>query len=126
MELPVTLQLKQIIYVWLIGGNVGFILWAGALYVLRRPSGPLFFRISAFLQLLVVFEIVLGLIVFADGMPTNWGHVLYALLNGFLALARLLWHGRLAGMGRRGLLWHMFMAVLAIGLIARSSVTAGH
>lgn len=120
------LQVKQIVYVWLLVGNAIVILWALLLYALGKKSGTLFFRLIAFLQVLVLVEVAAGVTMMAAGLGTNLGHLLYAVLNAGLAVARLLAHGRLVRARQRGLLWQTFLALMAIALVARSSVTAYH
>jgi len=118
------LSLKQILFVWLLVGNGILFVWAVGLYLTGRPTGPLYFRLVAFMQILVLVVIGAGVFLFVSGVATTWGHLLYAVLNAGLAVGRLLAHGRLVGMGKQGLLWQMFLALLAIALVARSSVTA--
>lgn len=120
------LQLKQILFVWLLAGNVLLFAWALVLYVRNKSTGPLYFRLLAFLQALVIIVVIAGVVLLSAGLPTNWGHILYAVLNGVLAFGRVLAHGRLGRLGKQGLLWEMFMTLIAIALIARSSVTAQH
>ncbi len=120
------LQLKQIMFMWLLVGNGVLAAWALILYATKGRTGPLYFRLVAFLQVLVLISVAAGFGLLFIGVPTTWAHVMYAVLNGGLALGRLLGHGRLAAMGRQGLTWHIGLALLAIALIARSSVTARH
>lgn len=122
---PATLlQLKQIVFVWLLIGNGIVAGWALLLYVFDKRSGTLFFRLVAFLQGLILVEVGVGVALLSVGLGTNLGHLLYAVLNTGLAVARLLAHGRLARLGKKGLLWQLFLAMMAIALVARSSVTA--
>lgn len=118
------LQLKQIVFVWLLVGNGLLALWALVAYGTNRAPGPLYFRLLVFLQALIIVALGAGVGLLSAGVPTNWGHVLYAVLNGGLAVGRVLAYGRLISTGRRGLLWEAGLALLAVALVARSSVTA--
>lgn len=120
------LSLKQILFVWLLAGNGLLVVWALILYRSGKRTGTLFFRLTAFLQVLILVEVGAGVGLLIAGISTNLGHLLYAVLNGALAAARLLAHGRLGRLGKNGLLWHAFLALMAIALVARSSVTAHH
>lgn len=119
----VMLQTKQIAFLWLIIGNGLLIVWALFLYGTGRQPGTLFFRLVVFLQVLVIVSVAAGFGLLSAGVPTTWAHVLYAVLNGGLAVGRVLAHTRLLRLGKRGVLWQIGLAALAIGLIARSSAT---
>lgn len=118
------LQIKQIVFLWLLIGNGLLAAWAIVAYARSKATGPLYFRLLVFLQALVVVALGAGVGLLSAGVPTNWGHVLYAVLNGGLALGRVLAHGRLLDTGRKGLLWEAGLALIAVALVARSSVTA--
>lgn len=124
MGMAVFLQIKQMAFMWLLVGNVALALWALGSYARGTVPGPFYFRVVVFFQVLIVLSIVAGLLLIGGGIATNPGHLLYAFLNGLLALARLGWHSRLVGAGRKGALWMAFLALLAVALSARSSVTA--
>jgi len=47
-------------------------------------------------------------------------------LNAALAAGRVGWYTRLLSTGPQGMLWHGLLALLAIGLVARSLVTAAY
>jgi len=119
-------RLKDLITVWLIAGNGLLALWALALYWRRRAPERLFFQALVFFQLLIGVQVILGISLLAMGVPPNSGHLLYGVLNALLAVGRVGSHTRLVAMGASGLLWHGFLALLAIALVARSLVTAAY
>jgi len=124
MDAGIALKLKNIITMWLFAGNGLLALWAGALFFLRRPPSRTFFNVLAFLQVLVVLAFAIGVFLVLGPGRTNPGHIMYGVLNLGLAAVRVVLHGRLAGGGRSGAAWHAFLALLAIGLVARSFATA--
>lgn len=125
MEASVLLNVKQMAFLWLVGGNLSLMVWALALYWMGRNSaGWLYYRVVVLFQWLVLLAVVVGAVLLLAGHRTTPGHFLYAFLNGALALARLAWHGRIMQAGRKGLLWLALWAALAAALAARSAVTA--
>jgi len=125
VEVSVLVQIKQMAYMWLLVGNLALALWAVGLYALgRTAAGEFYFRVVVFFQVLVGVAVVAGIWLLLAGSGTTPGHLLYAFLNGFLALARVGWHGRIVRTGRKGLLWLALLAVTAVALAARSAVTA--
>ncbi|MBO8141252.1 MAG: hypothetical protein H0Z37_03610 [Firmicutes bacterium] len=124
MSTATLLQIKDLITVWLMAGNGLFGLWALGLYAFRQPPSVTFARVLLALQLLVGVQFLLGIALLVSGHSTNPGHLMYGILNGMLAAGRVLWHARLVGAGRPGMLWHALLAALAFGLAGRSWVTA--
>ena len=121
MQVSVLVQIKQMAYIWLLVGNLVLALWAVALYALGRSSaGEFYYRVVVFLQVLVGLAVVTGIWLLLRGSGTTPGHLLYAFLNGFLALARIGWHGRMMQSGRKGLLWLALLAFAAVALAARA------
>ena len=125
MQVAVRVQIKQMAYIWLLVGNLALALWAAALYALRRPSaGEFYYRVVVFMQVLVGLAVVTGVWLLLRGSGTTPGHLLYAFLNGLLALVRIGWHARIEQTGHKGMLWLALLALTAVALAARSAVTA--
>ena len=103
MQVSVLVQIKQMAYIWLLVGNLALALWAAALYALRRPSaGEFYYRVVVFMQVLVGLAVVTGVWLLLRGSGTTPGHLLYAFLNGLLALVRIGWHARIEQTGHKG------------------------
>lgn len=124
MEFDTVLRLKNFVTLWLILGNGLLTVWAGGLYLVHRQPSRAFFNILVFLQLLVGALVLLGMYLLGRQVSTNPGHVMYGVLNGALAVVRVGLYPRLTASGRGGTLWQGFLALLAVALVARSSVTA--
>ncbi|OUN00709.1 MAG: hypothetical protein BAA04_08645 [Firmicutes bacterium ZCTH02-B6] len=120
------LQLKDWLTVWLVAGNAWLALWSLFLYWRQRAPGPLFFQALLFFQLLIGAQVALGVFLFAGGLAPNSGHLMYGVLNAVLAVGRVFGHTRLVSSGAQGMLWHGLLSLLAIGLVARSLVTAAY
>lgn len=120
------LQLKDLFTVWLAAGNALAAVWALILYFLKRSPNRLFWQATVFLQVLMLVQVALGVTLIVGGLFPNSGHLLYGVLNGLLALVRVGWYTRISAAGPQGTLWHAFLALLAVGLVARSLVTAAH
>src|SRR5690606_32682776 len=111
---------KNVITLWLIVGNAGLLLWLVILYAGRRQLSPILLNILVLLQVLVFLNAGFGLYMVARGVPFHPAHLMYGVLNALVATLRVGLYGQLARAGSRGLLWHAFLAVLAIALVARS------
>src|SRR5690606_17386456 len=88
------------------------------------PICEFYYRVVVFMQVLVGLAVVTGVWLLLRGSGTTPGHLLYAFLNGLLALVRIGWHARIEQTGHKGMLWLALLALTAVALAARSAVTA--